>query len=354
MHRAADLVVGRLLRRLDAFWFAEGLAARLALLRIAVGGGTLFYFAVRYSIFTGIARSAPTVFEPVGLSRLLGSPISPSLFDVLLWATILTNVAFVLGWRFRVTGPLFAALFLWVLCYRNSWSMIYHSDNLVALHVLILGLTRSADALSLDALRWQMVRGWWSRLRGSAVASPALVSDPGWLPASHWEYGYPVRLMCAVAAVTYVLSGIAKVAGPLGWGWALGEGLRTQIAFDGLRKELIANGAQPLAFILYNDVALASIIGAGTLALELGAVVAVFFPRLGVVWAVLTFGMHWGIYLIMGIVFWYHLSGLAFLPFLLGNRLVAWGLGWLGHAASALALMLAPRRSAPGPIADPG
>jgi hypothetical protein len=34
--------------------------------------------------------------------------------------------------------------------------------------------------------------------------------------------------------------------------------------------------------------------------------------------------MHWGIYTIMGIVFWYHLSGLAFVPLLLDERPFAW------------------------------
>ena len=66
--------------------------------------------------------------------------------------TIVVNVAFLLGWGFRLSGPAFALLLLGILCYRNSWSMIYHSDNLLILQALVLGWTRAADALSIDEL----------------------------------------------------------------------------------------------------------------------------------------------------------------------------------------------------------
>jgi hypothetical protein len=218
-------------------------------------------------------------------------------------------VAFILGWRFNRTGPIYAALLLWVLCYRNSWSMIYHMDNLLLIQAVILGLTRSADALSVDALV-----GRSSGERASAGGSSGL----------HWEYGYPIMLLCAATAVTYVLSGVAKIASPAGLAWGLGETLRSQVAFDGLRKDLIAKGAEPMAFVLYGNMGLATILGGGTLILELGAPLALLNRRIGWLWALGAFTMHWGIYAVMGIVFWYHLSGLAFVPFLLDERPIAW------------------------------
>jgi len=50
-----------------------------------------------------------------------------------------------------VSGPLFALLFALVTSYRSSFSMIYHSENLMVWHVLVLGLAPSADAWSWDA-----------------------------------------------------------------------------------------------------------------------------------------------------------------------------------------------------------
>ena len=34
--------------------------------------------------------------------------------------------------------------------------------------------------------------------------------------------------------------------------------------------------------------------------------------------------MHWGIHAVMGIAFWYQLTGLAFAPFIVGEGLIRW------------------------------
>jgi hypothetical protein len=104
----------------------------------------------------------------------------------------------------------------------------------------------------------------------------------------------------------------------------LGEGLRNQIGFDALRKELLDDGAPLLAFVVFNTLPLATALGVGTILLELGAVLALFDRRIGVVWAIAAYGMHWGIYAVMGIAFWYQLTGLAFAPFIVGEGLIRW------------------------------
>jgi hypothetical protein len=350
--------VSRLLGALDAFWFAEGSAARLAVLRIAVGLAAFIYLGPRFEYFSEIADSSREVFEPAGLAALLTAPVPVPVFQGIMGAMLLANVAFILGWRFQWTGPLFAALLLWVLCYRNSWSMIYHTDNLLLWHVLILGLTRSADALSLDALATGSLFGPAATpAEGDAAAlSSDTPRQAGW----SWEYGYPVMLLCAVTAMTYFLSGVAKVAGEAGWGWALGDALRNQIAFDGLRKELIDRGATPLASALFNNVVLATAVGLGTLVIELGAPLALLDRRLRWLWAIATFGMHWGILAIMGITFWYHLLGVAFLPFVLEERIVARGCAMAERVLRRLHVLrrLRVTTSGPepvptGPAADP-
>ena len=363
--------MSRLLDALDAFWFVEGSATRLAVLRIVVGVAALVYYGPRFDYFSEIAASSPTLFEPAGLAVLLSAPVPVRLFQVIMACMVLANVAFIAGWRFQRTGPIFAGLLLWVLCYRNSWSMIYHVDNLIVLQVVILGLTRSADALSLDARDGRSALGPAAGPleRRDAPTPTTTARAAGW----HWEYGYPIMLLCAVTTVTYFLSGTAKVAGSAGWEWALGDTLRSQVAYDGLRKELIDRGASPLAFVVFNNLALATVMGIGTLILELGAPLALLDTRIGRLWAAGTFAMHWGIYAIMGIVFWYHQSGLAFLPFLLDEKVVSWCRTRAEHAfrrlrsliastlaptrtpaAPAAAMAEAPAVSPTGPIADPG
>ncbi|MDQ3207925.1 MAG: HTTM domain-containing protein [Gemmatimonadota bacterium] len=300
MQRAAGAGVIRLARRIGRLWFAEAPASRLALLRVVIGAYTLWYLAPRYGLLTDLTQSDPSLFEPVGVVSLLARPLDPSLFHLLMIATLAANAAFLLGWRYRISGPAFALLLLWVLTYRNSWSMIFHSDNVLVLHVLILAFTPAAEAVSLDAL-------------------PSNRPD-----RMSWRYGWPIRLMCAVTATTYFLAGVAKVAGPAGWSWAGGGALLKQVAVDGLRKDLLGGAASPLLFGLQDYLVLFTALGVGSLVLELGAPISLLDRRLARLWAVSAFLMHWGIFIIMGITFRYQLSGVTYAPFFPLERIVIW------------------------------
>ncbi|MDX2034989.1 MAG: HTTM domain-containing protein [Blastocatellia bacterium] len=292
-------------QRLEEFWFAAAPPERLAMLRIAVGAFALYYIGARYDMLMKIAGTDASLFDPVGLAVFPGRPLAVGLFQAILIATLLANGAFVLGWRFRITGPLFGLLLMWLLCYRNSWSMIFHSDNAMVMHAMILGLSRAGDAWSLDAMRRR------------TTASTEMSSEAG------WQYGWPIRLICAVTTATYFLSGVAKLAAQ-GLGWASGEALRAQVAVDSLRKELLGEGAPALAYALYDEIWLFAILGAGTLVFELGAPLALLHKRSGRIWAAQVWLMHVGIFFVMGISFRYQLTGLIFLSFFDAERWVAW------------------------------
>ncbi len=291
---------------LDRFWFVEAPPARLALLRILIGSYSLYYIGSRVGLLDRVAHTDPSLFEPVGITSLLTSPLAPGLSGLIVLLTLGAGILFVLGWRHRYTGPAFGLLLLAVLTYRNSWSMIYHSQNLVVLHVIVLGLTPAANALSLDVLG----RSKWG---GSVLWR--LGTWPTTESATDWRYGWPIRLICSVTALSYFLAGAAKVLGEVGWSWARGEALRSYITRDGLRKELLADGASPLVSVVSEHVELLTIIAVMSLVLELGAPLVLVNPRAARVWAILAFGMHWGIFFIMGIRFRYQLSGIAFAPF---------------------------------------
>jgi hypothetical protein len=293
--------IGRLL---DRFWFADAPAARLALLRILIGLFILHEMADHYSAWVKVGGTNESLFAPVGVVSVLDKPLSPDVFQALLTICIVLNVLFILGWRHRYIAPVFALLLLWVLTYRNSWSMIYHSANLPVLHILILGLTPAADALSLDA---------WRRRRAGMPN-----------PCESWRYGWPIKLICAITVATYLLSGVAKVAGPLGWSWATADALRSQVAADALRKEVLGDSGSPLFYKVYDQDWLFAVLAVGSLAMELGAPIALLDRRLGYVWAVTAFLMHWGIFAIMSITFAYQLCGVCFASFFPLERLVNW------------------------------
>jgi hypothetical protein len=199
------------------------------------------------------------------------------------------NVAFVLGLRHAIVGPLFALTLTVVLSYRNSFSMVYHSENLLVWHAIVLAASPSADALSLDAGR-----------RKKRMAS---------------HYGWPIKLMVAVALAVYFLAGIAKLTGELGLDWAHGEELKKQVATDAIRKFALGSRDAEPPVLGWESTWVYTAIGVVTLVVEVGAPAAMIHPRLGMVWAASAWLMHWGVLLVMGIQFRYPLSGVALLPF---------------------------------------
>ncbi|MEJ7637950.1 MAG: hypothetical protein WKF75_08215, partial [Singulisphaera sp.] len=288
--------------KLEAYWFAGVPALRLALLRVLVGAFALWYLLPRYAMFVAVGQSDPSLFEPVGVIAVLSGPMPANVFQLLVIANLVACVAFLLGWRHRQTGPAFAAMLIVVLCYRNSWSMIYHSDNVLVMHVMILALAPGG--------RRALVRRARRRRRGDLPAADPWATDPTRAGGTAGRS----RLMRHHGADLLRLW-VAKVVGLLGWTWATGEAARGQVAVDGLRKEMLGDGAAPLAFALYESPALVTVMAAGSLALELAAPVAMAHRRVGWLWTLAAFAMHWGIFFVMGIKFRYQLSGLIFASF---------------------------------------
>jgi hypothetical protein len=268
-------------------------AARLGLSRVLVGGFTLAYLGLRRETLRKVVRTDPKLFAPVGPVKILRRPMRPQVADVLNDATLVSAALFTLGVGHRLTGPLHSALLTWTASYRNSWSMIYHTDNTLVAHTVVLAVSPAADAVSLSALR-----------RGAE-------------PADHPRYAWALQLMNAVPAVAYLLAGIAKLAQPRGWTWARGDAMRRQVALDGIRKQVYGSRVAPAAFVLYPHRKLWTAAAIGTLVLEPGAPVAlVLNRRLGRLWALSMFGMHWGVEIVMGIHFPYQLSGVSFAAWL--------------------------------------
>lgn len=286
--------MGRAAERL----FAPAPAARLGVQRVLVGGYTGYYLAKRIGMLRRVHRTDPALFRPVGPARILQRPLPPRVADTLVHAELAADAASTLEMAHRVSGPLHAGLLLWTLTYRNSWSMIFHNDNALVLHTAVLGVARSADAVSVNAFR-----------RGS-------------VPPADWRYGLPGEVMSAATTATYFVAGVAKLKGPLGWSWVKGESLRSQIAADGLRKEVLGEGAARLGVRLQRQTALFRLLATGSLAIELLAPLALADRRLGQLWASQTWAMHWGIRALMGIRFRYQQSGLIFASFLPTERLL--------------------------------
>ncbi|HET9201497.1 MAG TPA: HTTM domain-containing protein [Dehalococcoidia bacterium] len=274
-------------------WFQPVPAERLALLRIAIGGYALLYLLVRFANLNSYGSFEDSQFDAVGPVALLSEPLDGSVVTLLLLATMGSGIAFVAGWRFALTGPLFAVLLLWVISYRNSFGQIFHTENLVVLSVLILALAPSADSHSLD----ERIERTHARV------------DDG------YRYGWAVRLICLVTVLAYVVAGLTKLQNA-GTDWLTGDVLRNYVAYDNLRKIELGDVHSPLGAWMVSYGWMFPPLALFSVAVELGAPLALLGGRTTRIWIAAAWIFHVGILAVMAIMFPYQLLGIAFLPFL--------------------------------------
>lgn len=290
------------MKRLAAWWFSPAPAERLAAVRILVGGFALVYLAAQLPLLLGYASHAPRDFKPLGVTRILDAPVPPFVHLIAVVSCLCLALLFVAGRWYRVAAPLFAIALLWVLTYRNSWAMPFHTENLLVLHVIVLALSPAAAAWSWDA---------------GTDGAPARPTTP------HQRFGWPLRLMAVVTCATYLLAGIAKLR-MAGLDWAGGDYLRDQIAVDNLRKILLGSPPSPLATPLLAHRWVFTVFALLTLAIELGAPLALLGGRTAALWAVAAWSFHVGVLALMFIVFPYPLAGVAFTPLFAAERPIEW------------------------------
>jgi hypothetical protein len=294
---------------LDRILFPRHAAINLAVMRVLIGCyAAWLLWTFRAATLQTCMNTPDRFFDPIGVLALMSAPMNDRLFHVLHDVCLALTVPFVLGLFSRLLAPVFAVLLLVVLTYRQSWGFIYHTENLVVLHVLVLGFSRSADVLSVDALVRRHAPRW---LAAIAATAPALPS---------WHYGWPARLMILIMGVTYWVAGMAKL-GTNGIAWITDAHLLDHIGNNALRYLLFTDGASPLTYHVYAwPTGVWVALGLGSIALELLAPLAVLSGRISVMFALLLWSFHWGIRLLMGIPFAYQLSGIAYAPYMRWDR----------------------------------
>ena len=292
--------LGAALARVDRWWFTPAPALRVAVLRVLIVGFGLCWLLGYAPLLVGTLRFDASRFDPVGVVGLLDAPLGFGLGLAILAATLGCGFAALVGWRYRVFAPLYALGLLWVASYRNSWGMIFHSENLLVLHTLIIALLPASDAWALDARR-----------RGSAGDEP------------HPRYGWGPKLMATVTALAYVLAGVAKLRNA-GGVWLDGEVLLVHVAWDNLRKVELGAGHSVIGALLSAYPVVFIPLAWASMVLELGAPLALFGRRLAWIWAVGMWLFHAGVVAIMFILFSYPMSGVAFAPLFAVDEPARW------------------------------
>jgi hypothetical protein len=280
---------------IDRWLFAPAPAQRLAALRILVGGYVVVFLLARWPSYWSSPALPKRQFEPVGPLWWMDAPVAPWVARTALVALVVIGVLFVCGIGWRVVGPLFAVGFLVVAAYRLSWGHVIHSEHLPTLHLLVLGLVPSADA-------WRL---------GPRRHRPA--------PPPDARYGWPVRIMVLIVVVTYLLAGWMKLRNG-GWDWVDGGVLRNQIAYDNLRKELLGSQHSPIGGWLVQYAWVFPPFAWATMAIELGAPIALLGGRWRTWWVIGAWLFHVGIVVLMAISFPYQVSGIAYACFFRPER----------------------------------
>jgi hypothetical protein len=269
-------------------------ARRLAVFRVLLGTFVTLYLLIRLPVFLELGHRSPNRFVPVGVFRIVGHPMPTRANDLFVAATVASGVLFTLGWRFRITGPTFALCVLVVASHRSSWGQLLHFENLMTLHLVVVGLSKSSDAWSLDARR-----------RRSSVELD--------LHNGHARYGWPLRLAAVITVTTYVIAGVAKIRYG-GLEWMTGETLRNHIAYSATRLDLLGGNPAPLAELVVKNPQLLRPAAALSVAIELVAPIALFGGRWRTTWVVAAWLMHVGIYATMFVGFPSPLFLVAFAP----------------------------------------
>jgi len=117
-----------------------------------------------------------------------------------------------------------------------------------------------------------------------------------------------------------VLAGVAKLRLTSG-GWADGAILRSQVAYDNVRKIELGSVHSPLGAAIVAYAWPFRALSWATLLLELGAPLALFGTRLALVWTLGVWSFHVGVVALMAIGFPYQLSFIAYASFFAVERL---------------------------------
>jgi hypothetical protein len=263
-------------------------AERLAMLRVLTGTFALTYLLVRLPIFLQLGDRRRG-FEGVGLAALLDGPVPRGVVDALIVVTACAGIGFVVGWRFRAVGPMFAVGMLALGSYRGSWGQLLHFENLMVLYLLIVACSPSADTWSIDARR-----------RADR-------------PSPSTSYGWPIALASVVLVTTYVIAAVAKLRYG-GLDWVFGDTLRNHVAYAAARMELLGGTPSPFAGWAVRHDGIWPVAAAATIAIELAAPVALVGGRVRTAWVIATWCMHLGILAFMLIAFPFPLFLVAFAP----------------------------------------
>lgn len=255
-------VTGNLRAAVDGFLFGAEPAGRLRAVR--AGLSLLLALRIALSPYPGLADQPPALFRPVWYLQLLDRmpPV-----EVIVAAQVVGTVAAalaLLGWRERGTFLVAWSSFLLLGGLRASRGKIQHNDILLVL-VCVAILLAPVGVRLLDRHR-------------------------------STRYGWPVRTAIAVVAIVYFSTGFQKLvtSGPA---WVLSDNVQNIM----YAAPLSGKAPTDAALVIATRPWLAHLVAAATMAIELGALTVLFWPRIRPLFLTGIVAMHLSIWFTHGL-----------------------------------------------------
>lgn len=209
-----------LVRRWNDFWYAPGHPIALGICR-ALFFGLLFVWQLNHD-FSAWGDYSDVFWMPIWLFDRLRIPLL-SAYEIdlvqIVWKTALAFSAIGLFCR-----PAMAVAFVcgtYLMGLPHNFGQTQHFDTLVVFASGALALSRSGDAISVDA--------WIAARRGHRRAAPA------------WEYTWPIRFVWLAMAVIFCAAGLSKLRHS-GLDWILSDNLSLLL----LRQQYHLSDGEPL------------------------------------------------------------------------------------------------------------
>lgn len=245
-------------RRLREFFCATAGPLNLAVFRIAVFAWLLWLFcSVDFAAYTQIPaelRVAPPGYA--GVFHLI--PWNRAVIAGARAVAIAASVAALLGAATRSAALVVCVCALYLLGLPEFFGKINHTNHHLIWFTALLAVSRSADALSIDAWR--------------AAARRAQRGEPPAVPTTAIAYALPLRFVWLLIGVSYLIPGLAKLAA--GPEWVLSDNLTNL-----MHRFWAAKGFTP-ALRIDRYPLLIRAAAAATVIFEVGFLPALFFPRL--------------------------------------------------------------------------
>lgn len=282
----------RPLRAWTRYWFAPTPALDLAATRVVVVAIQLFHLLPPSDRLTTLLEHSDlpdVLYDPLPVLHLMVAPIGWTyrpgfeVLEAIYWLTLVVGVTGLIGLFTNASLLLFAAGSVFLKAFEYSFGEFHHGAGLMMVGLVVLALSPSGRALSLDA--------WRARRRpGDAPEAPEQ-EDPVIGPTSRFAR-WPLLVIRWMLALAYLSAAYHKLR-VAGLDWMNGYTLQYYILQDAERWNMPLGLWLGRHYWLILAMSIVSVLWEGTFFLVL------IFPVLALIYVPLGLGFHTGTWVMM-------------------------------------------------------